>query len=112
MGRGGARAGAGRKKGSTKKFTEQAIERAGADGLLPLEFMLDALRDVTKPFEVRMDAAKSAAPYIHPRLSQVDASVTRKRDVTDLTTDELDELIAAELASGEASEEGGPKQLN
>lgn len=87
------------------------MQKAG-DGILPLEFMLDALRDESRPFDVRMDAAKAAAPYVHPRLSQVDANVTRKRDVTDLSTDELDELIAAELASREAGKEGGERKLN
>lgn len=46
-----------------------------AEGLTPLEYMLSILRDVGQSSEARMDAAKSAAPYIHPRLSAVEANL-------------------------------------
>jgi len=101
MPRGGRRAGAGRPKGAKHRLTEQAISQAGG-GLLPLDFMLAVLRDENRPDAERMDAAKAAAPYVHARLSQVDSTVTQKRDVTELTTAELDQLIMAELARGKA----------
>lgn len=39
---------------------------------MPLEYMLAVLRDVTKPAEDRMDAAKAAAPYVHAKLASVE----------------------------------------
>lgn len=37
--------------------------------------MLKLLRDEEMPRDVRLDAAKSAAPYVHPRLSAIEANV-------------------------------------
>lgn len=106
MARGGARAGAGRKPGSKTQLTKQALKRAG-EGITPLEYMLQILRDESEDKAQRFEAAKAAAPYVHPRLAQTEATVTHKQDVTDLSTAELDALIAAELASGEAGEGSG-----
>jgi hypothetical protein len=38
-----------------------------AAGMTPLDFMLAIMRDVTLPPPVRLDAAKAAAPNIHPK---------------------------------------------
>jgi hypothetical protein len=59
---------------------------------------------------MKFEAAKAAAPYVHPRLSQVDSTVTHKRDVAELTTAELDELLAAELAARKAEPLDGGDQ--
>lgn len=75
MARGGARAGAGRPKGAASVKTREIADRASAAGITPLEFMLGALRDENQPFAVRFDAAKSAAPFVHPKLSSVEAKV-------------------------------------
>jgi len=37
--------------------------------------MLSIMRDESQPREVRLDAAKSAAPYVHPRLASVTADI-------------------------------------
>lgn len=74
MASGGARPGAGRKKGQVSKATarrKEIADQAIESGLTPLEFMLQAMRDESHEFGVRLDAAKSAAPYVHPRLSAV-----------------------------------------
>ncbi len=111
MGHGGKRVGAGRKSGSLTVRNREVAERALADGITPLEVMLDnmrfyheaSLRLVAKlldqgvpPVEGEPDpnahpqqsiidqlrevlgfrkmageAAKDAAPYVHPRLSSV-----------------------------------------
>jgi hypothetical protein len=39
--------------------------------LTPLQFLIAQMRDETLDLATRIDAAKSAAPYIHPRLSSV-----------------------------------------
>lgn len=38
---------------------------------MPLQFMLDTLRDTKAPFDKRMAAARDAAPYVHPKLATV-----------------------------------------
>lgn len=71
MGRGGARPGAGRKKGSTTKKTREIAEKAIASGMTPLDVMLEAMRDAYRAggAVAAAEFAKDAAPYIHPKLS-------------------------------------------
>jgi hypothetical protein len=68
---GGAREGAGRKKGSCTAKTREIADAAISAGITPLEFMLEVMRDSEADPKDRMDAAKSCAPYIHPRLTSV-----------------------------------------
>lgn len=75
MARGGARQGAGRKAGSANTKTREIANRAAEEGVTPLEYMLQVMRDVGADEAKRLDAAKAAAPYVHPRLSSVDANV-------------------------------------
>jgi hypothetical protein len=76
MGHGGQRPGAGRKKGALTRRVQEIIEKAAADGESPLEFLLKAMRDDTGDFATRLDAAKAAAPYMHPRLAAVEMEVS------------------------------------
>lgn len=80
MARGGARQGAGRKPGASTAFNEEARAKAAEGGIMPLDYLLSVLRDDTKPEETRIDVAKAAAPYVHARLTSVDANV--KADVS------------------------------
>jgi hypothetical protein len=74
-GHGGRRAGAGRRPGGMTQRTQQLVEEVRAQGISPLEYMLAVLRDETVDPERRDEMAKAAAPYIHPRLSSVEAKV-------------------------------------
>jgi hypothetical protein len=85
-GRGGRRPGAGRKPGSVNKKTREIAERAVSEGITPLEVQLQTMRALwaeanngnTLDLEKATEAcaiAKDAAPYIHPRLSSIEASV-------------------------------------
>lgn len=47
-------------------------QAAASEGLTPLEFMLGIIRDKNQEMSLRADMAKAAAPYIHPRLSNVE----------------------------------------
>lgn len=71
-GKGGKRPGAGRKPGSATKKTREIAERAAEQGITPLEYMLEVMRDGEAEKSARMDMAKAAAPYIHPRLAQTE----------------------------------------
>jgi len=69
MAHGGARPGAGKPKGSTNKALREAREKAAAGGLLPLDYLLQVMRNADVEEARHIDAAKAAAPYIHPRLA-------------------------------------------
>jgi hypothetical protein len=99
-GRGGARKGAGRKPGSANVKTRAIADKAAQEGITPLEVMLDNMRfahneagallakllsggaEPTEAFDalkellryrgMAQEAAKDAAPYLHPRLSSVE----------------------------------------
>ena len=96
MPRGGKRPGAGRKPGRPNKRTvarQQLASSAASEGISPLEVMLKRMRyyDSVVDLELKKgegadrgiiddalkaanEAAKDAAPYIHPRLSAVEHS--------------------------------------
>lgn len=69
MSRGGKREGAGRPKGAVNKATAARQAEIAASGLTPLDFMLNRMRDESMDEEARFEAAKAAAPYVHPRLA-------------------------------------------
>lgn len=81
IGRGGKRPGSGRKKGSATKKTREIADRAAEEGITPLEYMLQIMRRTTAHEDPKVEvarealafeAAKAAAPYIHPRLAAVE----------------------------------------
>lgn len=103
MAHGGSRNGAGRKKGQLAERTRKVAEKAISEGLTPLEVMLDNMRfahqgannclaklieqNEQTPLEkfdaykemlrlrgLAQEAAKDAAPYMHPRLASVEHS--------------------------------------
>jgi hypothetical protein len=50
---------------------DYAAQISAEQGVSPLEFLLSVMRDIANPLELRIDAAKAAAPYVHPRLAQI-----------------------------------------
>ena len=73
-GNGGQRVGGGRPKGSINKKTQELVAQVLSSGMTPLEYLLNEMRDVLNTPEVRRDCAKSAAPYLHPRLNSTELS--------------------------------------
>lgn len=71
----------GKPKGRVAKIDAEARAKAH-EGLTPLDYMLGVLRDEAETDDRRMDAAKAAAPYVHARLSSVDANVEGKMGMT------------------------------
>lgn len=61
----------GRKRGVPNKSTASKAKEIEASGLTPLDYMLALLRDEQQPADIRFEAAKAAAPYVHPKLSAV-----------------------------------------
>lgn len=64
----------GRQKGTPNKATAAKLAQIAATGLTPLDYMLSVVRDETAERSVRLDAAKGAAPYVHPKLAQIEHS--------------------------------------
>jgi len=87
MPRGGRRAGAGRKPGSTNKKRSAALVRKAHESgeIMPLEVQLEAMRyhygkwqetgDELSLKEANM-IAMGASPYLHPRLAAIDQRTT------------------------------------
>jgi hypothetical protein len=61
----------GRKKGTPNKATAAKAKAIAQSGLTPLDFMLSVLRDEDQASDIRLDAAKAAAPYVHPKRAPV-----------------------------------------
>lgn len=76
MARGGKREGAGRPAGAVNKASAERQAEVEASGETPLAYMLKVMRDVSADEAKRLDAAKAAAPYVHPRLAAVEMSGT------------------------------------
>jgi hypothetical protein len=70
--RGGKREGAGRPAGAVNKVTAERQAEVAASGLTPLEYMLSVMRNEEADEARRLDAAKAAAQYVHPKLSATD----------------------------------------
>lgn len=62
----------GRRKGSTNKATAAREKEVAASGLTPLDYLLSVMRDGAQEPGQRVDAAKAAAAYVHPKLQPVD----------------------------------------
>jgi hypothetical protein len=66
----------GRQKGTRNRATEEARVAAQATGILPLDYMLSVMRDPAADDKRRDAMAMAAAPYLHPKLSSVDAKLS------------------------------------
>jgi hypothetical protein len=78
--KGGAREGAGRKKGIRNRRTCAQIAGAATSGMMPLQYMLSVMRDSTVDDDRRDEMAKAAAPYLHPKLSPVENLPSKQSD--------------------------------
>lgn len=75
----------GRQKGSRNKAAAAQREAVAKSGLTPLDFMLNIMRGEACPADanpaqiiafhtLRFEAAKAAAPYVHPKLANIEHS--------------------------------------
>jgi hypothetical protein len=78
--KGGARPGAGRKAGSPNKKTAELQAAVAQSGLTPLEYMLQVMRNDSNEPRERLNAAVSAAPYVHAKLSSIEMQVQGDED--------------------------------
>jgi hypothetical protein len=66
----------GRQKGTPNKRTierQAAIATIKASGKSPMAFFADLLANEEAPLDLRFQAAKELAPYVHPRLASTES---------------------------------------
>jgi hypothetical protein len=66
----------GRQKGTRIRATEEARAAAADAGIMPLDYMLSVMCDPAAEVKRRDAMAVAAAPYLHSRLSAIDAKLT------------------------------------
>lgn len=106
---GGARAGAGRPRGSVSSRSVDVVAKAMAEGISPVEFMLNLMRDEKADAKSRAWAAEKVAPFVHPRPAPMERTV--QIELPDTSTPAgidmaLDAIIAA-MGKGEISPNEG-----
>lgn len=65
----------GRTKGTLNKRTmvaQDKINQLLSENKSPLDFLIDAMLNESLEMAERIDAAKAAAPYIHPKLASIE----------------------------------------
>jgi hypothetical protein len=102
----------GRKRGTPNKQTAEVEQKAAILGMLPKEFLLYVMnanfKAINEPedsitIDMRIDAAGKVAPYIHRKMPQV----VQISDLSDLTDDELRQILARAESGATGSEAGG-----
>jgi hypothetical protein len=79
----------GRQKGTKNIAAARRELETKLGGDTPLDFMLGVMRDLSKSVPARMEAAKAAAPFIHPKLAAVVQVVVPPHDLTKLSDEDL-----------------------
>src|SRR5207302_1430602 len=64
----------GRRMGTPNHASIARAQAIAASGLTPLDFLLGVMRDDTRELHVRLDAGKAVAPYIHPKLANIEVT--------------------------------------
>ena len=64
----------GRQKGTGNKATAKLVAEIAKSGKTPLQFLLDRMRNTKADMSERIDCAKAAAPYVHPKLASIEHS--------------------------------------
>ena len=103
----------GRQKG-TRNMASVARETAiGAAGDTPLDIMLAVMRSPDVDIRTRLDAAKAAAPFVHPRLAVIqhtgkDGGLIGAKGVSDYNDLEVARRVAFVLAKGMKAKDSAP----
>ena len=64
----------GRKKGTPNKGVLKPVKVAPPPGQTPLEFLLQVMQSKQEGMDLRVSAAKAAAPYVHRALKAMEIS--------------------------------------
>lgn len=90
---------------SKRDMEQWAIEQFGTT---PIDYMMGVLSNPANTDDERMDAAKAAAPYIHPRLRQIE-QIERPPERTEKEiTNDIVEILAQYAPGGATRDLIGP----
>ena len=64
----------GRKKGTPNKGVIKPYKQPPPEGMTPLDYLLSVMRSAQEPTDLRVGAAKAAAPYVHRALKAIEVS--------------------------------------
>lgn len=64
----------GRRKGTPNKGVIKPYKQPPPEGMSPLDYLLSVMRSQTHPTDLRVGAAKAAAPYMHRALKAMELS--------------------------------------
>ena len=64
----------GRQKGTPNRANTERAAQIAASGLTPVDFLLSVMRDTKAEVATRIDAGKAVAPYVHPKLANIEVS--------------------------------------
>ena len=84
-----------------RALVERVEKSLKSKGRPPLEIFAAVMGGDLSITEMQFEAAKAAAPYIHPKLSSVEMNATVRRRIEDMSDDELEALAN----SGDSAEE-------
>ena len=87
---------AGRPLGSMNKHSTALMRQAVRNsGLTPLDYLMSVYQDEKQDQKVRIEAAKAACPFVHPRLSAVTVQEQEwDGDPNSITNEQLAAIIA------------------
>ena len=88
----------GRKHGTPNRASAARQAEVAASGITPLDYMLKVLRDENADPHQRFEAAKSAAPYIHPKLANIQHGNDSNNPLNTVTDADRIAVIKAFLA--------------
>jgi hypothetical protein len=71
----------GRKAGVPNRATAAKAAEIEASGQTSLDFMLTVMRNTDETPERRLEAAKAAAPYVHPRLAAIQHTGNDEKEI-------------------------------
>lgn len=83
----------GRQKGTPNKVKKELRLAIASSGASPLDFMLAVLREDSFPVALRLAAAKDAAPYIHPKLANIELTGKDGKDLALVQCAHYDEAL-------------------
>jgi len=95
MAHGGKRPNAGRKPSALTVKTREEAEAIIESGITPLSYFRAIYEGRERLDPDKFEAAKAAAPYIHPRLAAIEHSGEMDHNVTHATKEQRDAAVAA-----------------
>ena len=71
-------------------------------GETPLDFLLRVMRNTKNVLQVRVDAAKAAAPYVHARLGAVELNQNQRSESHEERLERLAKKYNIDIGQGQA----------